>query len=113
LPNPSANPVGTRERIVLWTEGSGLCLGPFSMPENSGTVTPGVRGGVRMARQWQQDEQDAARDVGGFREDMDLRRIEMRNPALTRSGREAVGGERTRSLRGSTVGSQGGPKYRA
>ncbi len=66
-----------------------------------------------MARQWQQDEQDAARDVGGFREDMDLRRIEMRNPALTRSGREAVGGERTRSLRGSTVGSQGGPKYRA
>ncbi|GAG12210.1 unnamed protein product, partial [marine sediment metagenome] len=66
-----------------------------------------------MARQWQQDEQDAARGVGGFREDMDLRRLEMRNPALARSGREAAGGERTRSLRGFTVGSQGGPKYRA
>jgi len=66
-----------------------------------------------MAKQWQQEEQDRARGVGGFGERIDLRRIEMRNPAPTWSGREAVGEERTHSFRSSSAGSEDGPSYRA
>jgi len=66
-----------------------------------------------MVRQWQQEQQGAARRVGESRGDMHLGPIEMRNPALAQMGREAVGVEHTQSAQPSTVGSEGGPRYRS
>jgi len=66
-----------------------------------------------MAKQWRQKRQGAASGVDEVRRQMNLRPIEMRNPALARTGREAVTVEGTRSLRRATSGSLAGPKYRA
>ena len=64
-----------------------------------------------MARQWRQGQKGAANGVGEFRGHMDLRPIEMRNPALVRAGREAVGVEGTRPPQHSAAAFLGGPTY--
>ena len=69
MPNPSANPVGTRERLVLRTRGLGRSPGPFSLSGTERAVTPCDGGGVRMAKQWQERQRGAAhvREAGWHR----------------------------------------------
>jgi KamA family protein len=66
-----------------------------------------------MARQWRQEQQGAAGGGDDFRGQIDLRPMEMGNPALARAGREALPVEGKRPLPHSMPGSLDSPTYRA